>query len=118
MEFYKEYADCRGQFEILAVHGKGANTFAALDRRLENIKREEWSGETLPFPVLLDATGEALKAWGVQGLPTTVLVDPEGRVVRGGIGDLMVKLRRPAKPSPDGNQPRLTPDEIQKILNR
>jgi len=118
MEYYKEYADCRGQFEILAVHGKWANTFADLDRRLENIQREEWGGETLPFPVLLDATGEALKAWGVQRLPTTVLVDPEGRVARGGIEDLMMKLRRPAKPSSDGNQPRLTHDEIQRILNR
>jgi hypothetical protein len=118
MEFYKEYADCRGQFEILAVHGKRANTLAELDRRLENIKRDEWGGETLPFPVLLDATGEVLKAWGVQGLPITVLVDPEGRVVRGGIGDLLVKLRRPAQPSSNGNQPRLTQDEIQKLLNR
>jgi thiol-disulfide isomerase/thioredoxin len=35
---------------------------------------------TSPFPVLLDEGGESLREWPVKGLPTTFVVDREGRV--------------------------------------
>jgi thiol-disulfide isomerase/thioredoxin len=34
----------------------------------------------MPFPVLLDPDGAAFGAWGAQVLPTSFLVDPEGRI--------------------------------------
>jgi thiol-disulfide isomerase/thioredoxin len=36
----------------------------------------------IPYPVLLDPGGAAGSAWGVQGFPTSFLVDGEGRVRR------------------------------------
>ena len=40
----------------------------------------------LTFPVLLDSKGEVGSMFGVRAIPTTYLLDPEGRVVGGAIG--------------------------------
>lgn len=34
----------------------------------------------LKFPVLLDPAGREVRRWGAIGLPSTFVVDPEGRV--------------------------------------
>ncbi|MEE2907129.1 MAG: TlpA disulfide reductase family protein [Planctomycetota bacterium] len=36
---------------------------------------------SLTFPVLLDETGEAAQRWGVQGIPATFVIGPDGRIV-------------------------------------
>jgi len=38
------------------------------------------------FPVLFDRDSSVAEAYGVKGLPTTVLVDPQGRVVYRAVG--------------------------------
>ncbi len=38
------------------------------------------------FPLLLDRDGEAVSAWPVRGLPTTFVVDPQGRLAYRAIG--------------------------------
>jgi peroxiredoxin len=38
------------------------------------------------FPVLLDRDGEVIAQWPVKGLPTTYIVDPEGRIAYRAIG--------------------------------
>jgi peroxiredoxin len=38
------------------------------------------------FPVLLDRDGEVIGRWPVKGLPTTYIVDPEGRIAYRAIG--------------------------------
>jgi hypothetical protein len=58
-------------------------SFDELDPRLEELTAERWGGEPLPFPILLDATGETIETFGVINFPTMLLVDPEGKVVRG-----------------------------------
>jgi thiol-disulfide isomerase/thioredoxin len=35
-----------------------------------------------PFPVVFDAAGITPQAWGVAGMPTAFLVDPQGRIVQ------------------------------------
>ncbi len=40
----------------------------------------------LSFPLLLDETTAAAKSWPVKGLPTTFLVDRQGRLAFGAIG--------------------------------
>jgi len=40
----------------------------------------------LPFPVLLDRDSAAAGEWQVQGLPTTYVVTPDGRIYGGAIG--------------------------------
>jgi len=69
----------RGQpFAVVAVN------VAEMERRVAH--RAQQMG--LDFPVLLDADGAAFKAWGGKGLPTTVLIDRDGRMRYLGLGPL------------------------------
>lgn len=67
----RTYIDLKGHdFEILAIHvGPETADMLALLKRFE-----------ISFPVLVDAE-LALSNWGVKGLPTSFLLDPEGRVI-------------------------------------
>ncbi len=38
------------------------------------------------FPVLLDRDGEVIGQWPVKGVPTTFIVDPEGRIAYRAVG--------------------------------
>jgi AhpC/TSA family len=40
-----------------------------------------WRDRDLPFPVLLDSTGQTIKDYGVRAFPTTILIDPQGKLV-------------------------------------
>ncbi len=67
----RTYTFMKGRnFEILAIHvGPETADMLALLKRFE-----------ISFPVLVDAE-LALSNWGVKGLPTSFLLDPEGRVI-------------------------------------
>ena len=80
MKFYREYRDQRDRFEILAFHDAQVKSFDELDSKLKNIVKEKWNGRPLPFPILLDATGETVREWGIRSFPTTLLIDPEGNL--------------------------------------
>lgn len=46
-----------------------------------------FSGEyPIDFTVLLDETGNEIKSWPIRGLPSTFVLDPEGRIVYQAIG--------------------------------
>jgi len=45
------------------------------------VRRHHWT-----FPVLVDASGEVGNAYGLTGLPTTFLLDRQGRIIRRLIG--------------------------------
>ena len=79
--FADAHAADRDQFVILAVHDPQATDFAMLDDKLKPIIRRNWRGRALPFPILLDTTGQTVKDYGVVSWPTVVIIDPEGRVV-------------------------------------
>ncbi len=78
---YNDHLDHRGTFEVLAIHDKSVKTFAELDQKLPPLKELYWQGRDLPFPVLLDATGATEKLFGVSGHPTSLLIDPDGKLV-------------------------------------
>jgi thiol-disulfide isomerase/thioredoxin len=59
-------------FEILAVNVKEGRFKVHKFSRLVD----------MPFPILLDTDGSAFAAWGAEVLPTTFLIDAEGRVRR------------------------------------
>jgi AhpC/TSA family len=92
IEFYEKHADQRDDFEILAFHDGTVKSFAELDPKLEPLIKDPWKGKSLPFPILLDASGQTIKDWGVHAFPTTVLIDPDGHLVEGG-GEEMLKDR-------------------------
>ena len=81
MDFADAHAADRDTFAIVTIHDPETADFETLDEKLEPIVRRSWRGRSLPFPILLDATGETVKDYGVAHWPTVVLVDPEGRVV-------------------------------------
>jgi thiol-disulfide isomerase/thioredoxin len=65
-------------FVALAVDvGEDADTIETFISQLDT---------TLSFPILLDTRGHSMKAWKVAGLPTTFLVDKQGRIVASAIG--------------------------------
>ena len=41
---------------------------------------EFWKKQSFSFPTLLDADGAVNKAYGVQGIPFTVVIDPKGNI--------------------------------------
>lgn len=82
---------CRDEFpamarahEVLRDHGvvllavNSGDSAAAVGRFLRQYP--------LPFPVLLDSDSSAAGNWQVQGLPTTYLVTPDGRIYGGAVG--------------------------------
>lgn len=81
IEFADDHAADSDKFVVLAVHSPNATDFAMLDEKLKPIVRRTWHGRTLPFPILLDTSGQMVKDYGVEFWPTAVLIDPDGRVV-------------------------------------
>lgn len=81
IDFYRDFAERRERFEIVALHCGGARNFDELADRLAS-RRGAVRLEDLPFPVLLDAEGRTMKQWGLTSFPTQLLIDPQGRLVR------------------------------------
>ena len=84
MEIWDEHPESRDKFVILAFHDKQAADFAQLDAKMKPIIENTWGGRELPFPILLDATGETVREYGIQSWPTSIAINPEGIVVPGG----------------------------------
>lgn len=97
MELYEAHKEHRAQFEILAFHDSSAKTFAELDERLKGPKQSYWHGKDLPFPILLDETGETLKTYEIRAFPTTILIDPDGKLV-GEAGEEELEKKLPPLP--------------------
>jgi thiol-disulfide isomerase/thioredoxin len=99
MKFYEEHAAQRDQFEILSIcidYGGELKSMADVDRALEPIVKHVWGGKTLPFPILLDPTFKTWERFGLPGLGTVILIDPEGKLVKGDEDVLAQKLKESA----------------------
>jgi thiol-disulfide isomerase/thioredoxin len=81
ISLYESHAGHRDQFEIIAFHDSSVSTLAEMDRNLVKTKDTIWEGRDLPFPVLLDDERKTATAYGIQSWPTSVLIDPDGKVV-------------------------------------
>ena len=79
---YEAYKDQRNKFEIIAFHDDTAKTFTELDQQIVGIRDKAWAGRDLPFPILMDATGETVKRYGINSYPTMILIDPQGKIVK------------------------------------
>jgi len=81
MRFQDEHQADKDRFAILAFHDASVKDFKELDAKLEAIVANRWNGRALPFPILLDSSGETIESWGITAFPTMVLIDPEGKLV-------------------------------------
>lgn len=43
---------------------------------------EFWKQEPFQFPTLVDTSGDLSSAWGLDGIPVTIVIGPDGRVLR------------------------------------
>jgi hypothetical protein len=97
IDLYEAHKKDRDKFEILAFHDGTVKDFADLDKKLETPRKSYWGGRDLPFPILLDASGQTIKDWGVRAFPTTVLIDPDGKLV-GQAGEEQLEAKLPPLP--------------------
>jgi hypothetical protein len=99
IDVYEAHRGARDKFEIVAFHVGKERTFAEIDKNLDKSRQLYWFGRQLPFPVLLDATGKTADLYGVRGLPTTLLIDPEGKLV-GEATEAQLEAKLPPLPMP------------------
>ncbi len=65
-------------FTVLAVDiGEDADTIQAFVSQLD---------ATPSFPILLDPHARMMQTWKISGLPTTYLIDPQGRIAYSAVG--------------------------------
>jgi hypothetical protein len=79
--FYEDHAAHRDKFEILAIHDNAVKSFKELDQKLVRIRKEKWQGKDLPFPILLDGNNKTHTLYGIKSWPTSLLIDPNGKLV-------------------------------------
>lgn len=82
-EKHPKYAE---RIALLAFHDDSVADFSELDPELAKLEKNVWKGKPLPFPILLDASGATIAAYGIDSFPTTVLIDPQGNLV-GAVGE-------------------------------
>jgi thiol-disulfide isomerase/thioredoxin len=95
--FYETNRKRLGEFEILAIHENGVAgtiTLEGLKQKLDSLAKDKWSGEPLPFPVLLDRSGDTIKTWGIGEYPTVAVINPKGELTEGGLETLQRALDR------------------------
>ncbi len=85
-EFYEKHKSSRDKFELVSVciefDGK-IRSMAQLNAALAPIQKHAWKGKPIPFPILLDSTFKTWERFGLPGLGTVVLIDPDGNLVEG-----------------------------------
>jgi len=57
---------------------------------MKPLESEVWGGP-LPFPILLDQDDQTLTRYGIRAFPTVLLIDPEGRLVKGGSLEMLME---------------------------
>ena len=68
--------------------GRGLMVLALNVRQDRDLAAKFAKDVGISYPVLLDRDGSTAKAYGVIGLPTTFLIDGEGRIMEEIIGDM------------------------------
>ena len=83
--FCEENRKYSKKFAVVALHDTSVKTFEKFDALLVETGVVKNAGQgkdlTLPFPVLLDASGRTIDAYLPRSYPTTLLLDPAGRLV-------------------------------------
>lgn len=105
--------------EVLAVNtSEQSRTIEKRRTRIDAfVKEQKGKLEGMRFP--LDLDGRASQAWGVKGLPTTVVIDQQGRVVSVGSGFRPgegMRLREELKEILDGGNDDPGPEKADPIL--
>ncbi len=93
--FFEQNPQYRGRFEIVAVHENGVAgpiTVEELKGKLSGLEKN-W-GKPLPFPVVLDRSGQTIKTWGISAYPTIAIIKPNGELMAGDLETFRQELER------------------------
>jgi hypothetical protein len=120
--FYESHAKDRDRFEIVAFHAGDAGTIAEVDQRLQPIVESLWHGKELPFPVAVDPSGDTKARYSVHFVPTEYLIDPRGRLVRGGslegLSEILAKGDPDVTATVESLKRAKTEEEVRPLLDR
>jgi thiol-disulfide isomerase/thioredoxin len=83
---------------FIAIHDNTVETAKQLEDKLARLATRAWQGQSLPFPVALDAgegRGQVHRLYGVKRWPTTLLIGRDGTLVGefSPLGELQDQLR-------------------------
>ncbi|HTM56096.1 MAG TPA: TlpA disulfide reductase family protein [Pirellulales bacterium] len=95
MKFYETHSGQRDKFEIVSIFLDPDEEYASLadvDRAIEPIVEHVWGGKTIQFPILLDSSFRTWESFGLPGMGTIVLIDPQGNLVPGSLPELAKQL--------------------------
>ena len=94
--------------QVIAVHDNSVATIEEMDRKLEGIRKQDWNGRDLPFPVAIDGAGDGggptTAAYGITSFPTTLIIDRDGKLIEEvnlrnpRVRDEIARLRSDAQP--------------------
>jgi thiol-disulfide isomerase/thioredoxin len=93
--FFESNREKRARFEIIGfcIDDLGdLSTLKKLEHKLQPLVKNVWKGKDLPFPLLLDNSLTTWKTYGFSGFPAEVLIDPHGKLVKGGLKELAEKI--------------------------
>jgi thiol-disulfide isomerase/thioredoxin len=97
VDFYEDYEDYRTRFEIVGVcidfFGE-IHDMTDLETTISPYVTSVWEGREIEFPIVLDTTFQSWERFGIPGLGTIILVDPDGNLVDGDDKTLAGVLKR------------------------
>lgn len=85
-KFAREHQADADKFVILTFHHSKEKSLAECKAHFDRLNAKLWKIEKFPFPIVMDATGETVRNFKVQGFPTTVLIDPSGALIETEVG--------------------------------
>ena len=84
IDLYEDHAGERDKFEVLAFHDGTVKDFSEMDAKTEQPRKPSGTVATCLSrccSMPRTAAGATVEAFGIQSFPTTILIDPEGKLV-------------------------------------
>lgn len=86
MEFHAAHQEQRDRFEIIGMcidYSGKLKGMSDVEQAMAPLVKHVWKGRTINFPVILDNTFKTWERYGIPGLGTSVLINPDGKLVPG-----------------------------------
>ena len=82
-QIQRQYAN-NPDLVIIAIHAPNASTLDEAYEKFAAVRERVWHGADFPFRVALDSPGGTYAAFGVHGIPNTLVIGRDGVLARGG----------------------------------
>ena len=90
--FVLNHRDKQSQFRVIAIRRNSRDEAGDWNDFREKTLKLETVWHFIPaFPLAYDETARMTTDWGIQGVPTSALIDPDGNLVRHGSLEILAK---------------------------